>query len=548
MKKKLVRILMLAAALAALTVSALAAETSETTQLAAPSKLQWNGNGDLSFHVNSPTQNIYAIKIYNAAQNDDPVLQATHDFGADNKATDHVLSLFREGYWRDPYYEDHPEEAPGDYNMDSGTYYFTIQALGDGKSYSDSKVVTSSEWTYTKPATALTTPMNLRWENGYAKWDAPDDYEGGYMVDFYYVEADGKKIGVGGVSCNQMSGTEELLDEWLLEDRGAGDYCFAVRALSKDITKTCNSPWSAYSGIYHVDEVSSGVRSELDDLLDTYEPAPDTGTLTEQDAAKLKDALANMDTDQLWTAIAADTGAADGVIEKLTELEELVGGPAAVSVSADGPSMNADDISIVGANLNDWDSKPTLKIGKADPNTVIPEQYSNTVQFSMKLDDGTATTGAQELAVPVRITMPIPANINPAFLAILHYHQDGSYEEITSPYTFSEGGKWYVSFVVTGFSDFALAELPYTADEKTGALIVNAPANTQTVMAAVYDGTGRMLACTSAAVSDGTARVTMELDDDTAEAAATLKLFWLGADYQPVRAACTVDLSEQENH
>ena len=36
----------------------------------------------------------------------------------------------------------------------------------------------------------------------------------------------------------------------------------------------------------------------------------------------------------------------------------------------------------------------------------------------------------ENLDVPVKITLPVPSSINPQFLVILHYHADGSMEEL----------------------------------------------------------------------------------------------------------------------
>ena len=63
----------------------------------------------------------------------------------------------------------------------------------------------------------------------------------------------------------------------------------------------------------------------------------------------------------------------------------------------------------------------------------------------------------KNLEVPVKITLPIPETINPDWIAILHYNLDGSYQQVPIK-TYLEGEQWYVSFVLTSFSDFTMTE------------------------------------------------------------------------------------------
>ena len=113
----------------------------------------------------------------------------------------------------------------------------------------------------------------------------------------------------------------------------------------------------------------------------------------------------------------------------------------------------------------------------------------------MKLEGVEETGQKQQLKVPVKITMPVPDGINPDFLVLLHFHSDGTYEEIQFPYVFEENGQTFVSFVVTSFSDFAFAQRKFGISamdvEKgtvTAAVATGTPA---TLVAAVYEN-GRM--------------------------------------------------------
>ena len=114
---------------------------------------------------------------------------------------------------------------------------------------------------------------------------------------------------------------------------------------------------------------------------------------------------------------------------------------------------------VAGAALNDTTGTepPVLNIGRAkNPHDVRKEMYSSilAVDFSMELEN---VEDVHDLAVPIKVTLPVPQTINPAFLAVLHYKADGSFTEV-SHVIFQENGQWYTSFVLTGFSDFTLTQ------------------------------------------------------------------------------------------
>ena len=93
-------------------------------------------------------------------------------------------------------------------------------------------------------------------------------------------------------------------------------------------------------------------------------------------------------------------------------------------------SFSLDKVAIVGASLNKKEEDTqdvALVIGSPKSEDVIPELYDSTlsVKFSMEL---VGVENSHALAVPVQVTLPIPSNINPVFLHILHYMQDGGVE------------------------------------------------------------------------------------------------------------------------
>nr|WP_325194980.1 hypothetical protein [uncultured Oscillibacter sp.] len=504
-----------------MTVSASAEETEENTdlpQLATPTKLTWGRDYDwnadtyqevpgyISWKRESPTQNKYQTIVY-SRETGKKVSSMWTDYGFSDTSPYFSSTQFIEGYWYDDY------GANDDYNFDSGTYYFTVQALGDGTEYSDSEIATSPDWTYTKPTAILATPTGLYWNGRESHWSPPADMSdvGGYVVEYYWYDAESQKyISVGGTSCLGSyslsdESPEDYLEDYCIEEYGAGQYYFRVRILSRDITKVRSSLWSELSPVYNLTDVSAGIDSTLDSLLDSYDTG---GDLTDDEKTALKEELWETDTDSLDVSMAADQ-TNSGTVSKIEALENLVGGQAEVSVSDDAPAgLTSSNISIIGANLNtEGDAKATLNVSAPSKDAVIPELYNNTVQFSMKLDGVNETEQGQELKVPVKITMPVPDGIDPDFLVLLHFHSDGTYEEIEFPYIFEENGQTFVSFVVTSFSDFAFAQRAFaisSIDPEAQNITAAVGSKTAgTLVAAIYDENGRMTGAATAPVTAG---------------------------------------------
>ena len=504
-----------------MTVSASAEETEENTdlpQLATPTELTWGRDYDwnadtyqevpgyISWKRESPTQNKYQTIVY-SRDTGKRVSSMWTNYGFSDTSPYFSSTQFIEGYWYDDY------GANDDYNFDSGTYYFTVQALGDGTEYSDSEIATSPDWTYTKPTAILATPTGLYWNGRESHWSPPADMSdvGGYVVEYYWYDAESQKyISVGGTSCLDSYSVSEspadYLEDYCIEEYGAGQYYFRVRTLSRDITKVRSSLWSELSPVYNLTDVSAGIDSTLDSLLDSYDT---DGDLTDDEKTALKEELWETDTDSLDASMAADQ-TNSGTVSKIKELEELVGGPAQVNVSEGAPEgLDAGSISIIGANLNtEGAATATLNVSAPSLNAdVIPEQYDKTVQFSMKLTNVEETGQTQQLKVPVKITMPVPYGINPDFLVLLHFHSDGTYEEIEFPYIFEKDGQPYVSFVVTSFSDFAFAQRAFAISSiDLEAQNITTAVGSKTagmLVAAVYDENGRMTGAATVSVTAG---------------------------------------------
>lgn len=520
------RILALLLPVLCLTVFASAAEL---PQLSTPTDLVWGVDrhlyesgpetdeyvsneipGMISWQWSEPFQNQYSIAIYRVGSSD-PVSSVSVDMGSRDLYSPYVNDeFFLEGRWLSEL--DSPTDDP---NFPSGTYYFTVQALGDGTQYRDSAIVTSSNWTYTAPDQLLPTPTGLKWDGRYALWnpvgesDPAYDYVYGFVTEFYWEDPDtGDLIPVGGSMSGSYGGSacEDYIYDDCFQEYGLGDYYFRVRLMSNDTTVYAGSKWSELSPAYKLTEFTDETVSTLEQIygeVSDWGVDETTGLLYESDAGDMKDWMWNSlsDTDAMESVMLADTDDT-GVNSYLAELENLVGGPAEVQVSQNGTheDLDVEKISILGANLNtEGLGKTTLTVGKADEGTVIPELYENTVQFSMKLEgvETDETTGSQELKIPVKITMPVPAGINPDFLVVMHFHANGDYEEIWPHVYADDTGKYWASFVVTSFSDFALGEVPDIAvlQGYEDSILYAAVANRQAAscIAVVYDSYGKVI-------------------------------------------------------
>lgn len=346
-------------------------------------------------------------------------------------------------------------------NPESGTYYFTVTSLGDYETYRNSDVAVSGTYTYVKPEAQLETCYDLTWNGRDISWTGPQDttHVDGYEVQYAFSKTgeDGTYEEFAGTSGRPGAGavTNDAIPYDFIQERGIGFYKFRVRALAYDITVIQNAEWSDWSSeAYNVVAISDEVTDDLDNIIDAVQNGG--AAVTPDD---IRDAVQQMDTESLKVSMVADQDKT-GTTQRIQELENMAaGGPAAISVTQDAVDFDADKISIVGANLNTNTSEAddiTLVVDKPHEDHVIPELYDSAVavSFSMTLENVEDT---KNLEVPVKITLPVPENINPDFLVILHYDVEGEYE-IIHPYVYKENGQVYADFVLSSFSDFIMTQ------------------------------------------------------------------------------------------
>lgn len=324
---------------------------------------------------------------------------------------------------------------------DSGIYSFRVMALGDGIDTLDSEwSAISSDWTFEKPSVQFGTPSNLRWDGTVTRWDAPEipseyeQYLSGYEV---YLYGDGASKH-GYLSTGKTSLSLDYKE--YMNDEDVEEYTFSVRAIS-------NTPSVIFHGelVYSDASYNTGAASgSISSIIDS---------ITEGDPDALANAPDTLSKNLADVQVAMQTDAE--VLDKISTLEsqykDLNNLNLDTNIAAD-TGIDPNEVKIVGALLNAENPNTTVSLNIRKPEKEIlvdAMAYKNSIQLDFHLEGAVS-----KLKVPVRITIPIPANINPDFLRILHYTNDGTLKEILFPEI--EGNM--ASFTVSSFSPFVFAE------------------------------------------------------------------------------------------
>lgn len=355
---------------------------------------------------------------------------------------------------------------------ESGTYYFTVQSMGDYETYRNSDIAKSGTYTYVKPEAKLSACTDPRWvdkDDEFVSWmqyTLPEDLDGlvGYQIEILYSSTEnGEYETFAGMFTAFPDGenqTEFILGDEILQEKGVGYYKFRARLISTDIETVCNSDWTDLSPALDVQTIPANINNDLNSIISDVNDANDAGTTIPPQL--IKDAVQSLDTTDLKTALLTDQDNTT-TTAMLAEIENMAGGSADIYVTPDASAFKAADVSIVGANLNTNTSENpeedpiTLIIDKPEKEHVIPELYDSSVavKFSMTLSN---VEDPENLEVPVKISLPVPDNINPEFLVVFHYHANGE-TELLEPWVHEVDGKYYADFVLTSFSDFAMTQL-----------------------------------------------------------------------------------------
>lgn len=120
-----------------------------------------------------------------------------------------------------------------------------------------------------------------------------------------------------------------------------------------------------------------------------------------------------------------------------------------VSKESSAPSDVRTGVDIDGAAFNASSSNSTVSLVVGAPSQAYP--ITAGYQISMTL---TGVGSASSLAVPVVITLPIPSDVKPERVVVLHYHDGSSTPSVIDPVVSGDS----IRFTVTGFSDFVVTD------------------------------------------------------------------------------------------
>ena len=428
------------------------ADNGSPQQLETPSWVKWDNTDGLyaMFEEIEDAEGLYSIRIQ---RNNQIVTSITN--GPKNP-----ISGGRGAVWHSWDYE-------------SGSYTFQVKALGDGITTTDSEW---SEWSkpfeYKKPAKAFGDVQNLHWsdtKSGTVTWDPPvnmsDIPEASRKSLRYFVRLykDGELM----FGTYNLTDTELDLTQWMGEE---GEYTFSVQAQSRHIDLVSHGKVIMSDEYIDTEAITERIGGELDDIYFRISSEDENGQL-----ASPSDALeAVEELDLKETAIAVQTD--ESALSVLSDIEALYleqsGKSVEKNVSGD-TGFAAEDIEIIGAGLNIASASNAVEINvkKGDPDSetaVDPVLYSNVTVFEISMKNAIG-----KLRAPVTIIMPIPENIKPESLRILHYHGNGSPEIIYPSIIADQKAK----FTVTEFSRFAFVERNQNPDYGSDEPVEEEPGN-----------------------------------------------------------------------
>jgi len=408
--------------------------------------------GYITWRTPELTQNQYLLKIYNAEGTEVNGTRYINNYSNDGRCKISIMI---------------------DSEIESGDYYFTVNTIGDQISYSDSNIVQSDIWHYDRPnpEVHLEPAKNIEIEGRKITWQIEGDTDliGGYYVSVYYSETEEER----GITCvgypnfnpsvtrkADMTYSISIGDD-TLERYGPGFYSASVRVLSKDVTKVLPSELIYTSEPSNITVIAKNMESEYRTIVDKAESE-------NMSASDIRDTAQGLDKNELKIAMLTDRSNT-GVVEAMEELENKIGGSEIVVKEDMKSSFNEEDLKMVGAALNTPENakeKIKLVIDKPEREDIIPPLFNSTVaiRFSMDLEN---VENTEDLKVPVKILIPVPENINPNFLVILHYHVDGGTPEYIYPVIIGQNGKKFASIVVTSFSDFIITTTEKDIPAKT---------------------------------------------------------------------------------
>ncbi len=427
-----------------------AAELSNSlTKLSTPQNLKWAdiSHGTIQYDKVSPSCGKYEFTLY---FNDEQIDQVYWSglYTESEECFTETVSAF--GDFRDCFDTD-------------GYYSFSVRAIGDGILYSDSDLATSEKVYLDCADVKIDTPNIEGINDGIIYITTVSN--SAYYIYYYYVGdnySSDYSLAVAPHYIPEHDIGYDIRDDILDMASWGNDVSniyICVKAISPDYSQYQNSEMSAPFGPIDGNnisnpEISNGDKLSdiLDDINNGYISATDAASeyldYLQQEGITNTDLAINMESDK-------------AVVDKIKALEDAYLEENDLFVSIDDTSagtyltdrgIDVSEVSVVGAGLNS-DGMSNVYIEIAEPHEdhfIDSDYFRNTVAVSISMS---GVTDSENLDFPVEITMPVPENVNPSFLRILHYHNDGS-SEMLVPGIESVDGKYYVRFVLTSFSDF----------------------------------------------------------------------------------------------
>ncbi len=323
--------------------------------------------------------------------------------------------------------------------------------------------------TYTKPATQLATPANFVY-NAETETVSFSQVEGAVAYDVYnFLTVAGNDSGsyrmIRIEDDNTSDGKVEYVFEGLKEELESMQkyfkeegidvtYTLGVCAVSADIDKVAYSEFAKQvimENKLSKEEVKDAFNAALENTDEPEEAVYVLASVSNDTIVEMlkTDADFVAKVEKLDAAIAEDLGEAYKGATSKTDVVD------ATKVKVVGVAMNA-----VGGPVESVE----LSFAKPEKDVTVPEGYKKGVPLDISLlVDGDAL---EVLAVPVTITMPIPAGVDTKDLVILHYHGDATEPVVIVPTVNADGT---MTFIVDGFSTFVVTnQVVETTAPKTG--------------------------------------------------------------------------------
>ena len=353
------------------------------------------------------------------------------------------------------------EKPAGTYDIDwadaineSGSYRFYMKAAENDQDQDKDKGAISEkspEFKYTRPSQVLATPTGLAWSKdkpGTATWQAVP-YAKGYQVELQK----GDEMVVGYFpSDTEYDFSKDMGDS---TDK---NYYFKVRALSTNINVYANGDYSELSEGFDGSTIDPSKDKTNPKTPEDTKNSIDAATTPAQAESALDAYIGNTDAQAL--ALKMQTSTEEK--QKIADLEESYKSKAKVSVANNitAPEIDSSKVKIIGAGLNaSANSSVSFNISKTDESAkkaIDTDLYKNIIQFDMNLSNASKVSNDGKLAIPVEITMPVPAGMKPDItLKILHFHHSDDGFDIITPRFNSDGT---ISFTITHFSTFGFID------------------------------------------------------------------------------------------